>query len=57
VYLYTANNLASTVTGTQLNSNTGALVSIQNTPFPASGTPTSVAIAANGSHPTEVLQP
>jgi 6-phosphogluconolactonase len=57
IYIYTANNLASTVTGAQLNANTGALTPIQNTPFPASGTPTSTAVVANGSHPTEVLQP
>jgi len=57
VYLYTANNLASTVTGEKLNANTGVLAAIQNSPFPASGTPTSVVIVANGSHPTELLFP
>jgi 6-phosphogluconolactonase (cycloisomerase 2 family) len=55
IYLYTANNLGSTVTGEQLNPNTGALSAIQNSPFPASGTPSSVVIVANGSHPTEIL--
>ena len=55
IYLYTANNLGSTVTGEQLNPNTGALTAIQNSPFPASGTPSSVVIVANGSHPTEIL--
>jgi 6-phosphogluconolactonase (cycloisomerase 2 family) len=55
IYLYTANNLASTVTGEQLNASTGVLSAIQNSPFPASGTPTSVVVVANGSHPTQVL--
>lgn len=55
IYLYTANNLGSTVTGEQLNASTGILSAIQNSPFPASGTPTSVTIVANGSHPTQVL--
>jgi 6-phosphogluconolactonase len=57
IYLYTANNLASTVTGEKLNANTGVLAAIQNSPFPASGTPTSVVFVANGSHPTELLYP
>jgi 6-phosphogluconolactonase len=57
VYLYTANNLASTVSGQVLSANTGVLSGIQNTPFPASGNPTSVVMVANGSHPTELLQP
>jgi len=55
IYVYTANNLGSTVTGEQLNPSTGVLAAIQNSPFPASGNPTSVTIVANGSHPTEVL--
>ena len=55
IYLYTGNNLASTVTGEQLNPSTGVLSAIQNSPFPASGDPTSVVVVANGSHPTEVL--
>jgi 6-phosphogluconolactonase len=40
----------------QLNPSTGALTGIQNTPYPSSGSPTSVVIVANGSHPTEVLE-
>jgi 6-phosphogluconolactonase (cycloisomerase 2 family) len=55
IYLYSANNLGSTVSGEQLNPNTGALTAIQNSPFPASGTPSSVVVVANGSHPTEIL--
>ena len=55
IYVYTANNLANTVTGEQLNASTGVLSAIQNSPFPASGVPTSVTVVANGSHPTEVL--
>jgi 6-phosphogluconolactonase (cycloisomerase 2 family) len=55
IYVYTANRIGNTVTGEQLNASTGALNGIQNTPFPVLGTPTSVAIVANGSHPTQVL--
>ena len=55
IYLYTANQLGSTVSGEKLNANTGVLGGIQNSPFPASASPSSVVIVANGSHPTESL--
>jgi 6-phosphogluconolactonase (cycloisomerase 2 family) len=54
-YLYTANSLASSITGEKLTPETGVLSKIQNSPFPASGTPTAIVAVANGSHPTEVL--
>jgi 6-phosphogluconolactonase len=55
IYLYTANNLASTVSGQKLNPSTGVLAEIQNSPYTASSTPSSVVIVANGSHPTQAL--
>jgi 6-phosphogluconolactonase (cycloisomerase 2 family) len=55
VYLYSANNLASTVSGQKLNPATGVLATIQNSPYTASSTPSSVVIVANGSHPTQHL--
>lgn len=55
IYLYSANNLASTITAEKLNASTGALEATVNSPFPASGVPTSVVIVANGAHPTESL--
>jgi 6-phosphogluconolactonase (cycloisomerase 2 family) len=55
IYLYTANNLASTVSGQKLNPSTGVLTEIQNSPYTASSTPSSVVIVANGSHPTQAL--
>jgi 6-phosphogluconolactonase len=57
VYMYTANNLANTLTGEKLNASTGALTQIQNSPYPAQGTPSSVVTVANGSHPTQALFP
>jgi 6-phosphogluconolactonase (cycloisomerase 2 family) len=57
IYLYTANFQESSVSGERLNPSTGVLTGIQNTPFPSNASPTSVTIVANGSHPTELLQP
>jgi len=55
IYLYTANSQGASVTAEQLNASTGVLTTVQNSPFPASGDPTSVVIVANGSHPTQKL--
>jgi 6-phosphogluconolactonase (cycloisomerase 2 family) len=57
VYLYTSNSLASDVTALQLNANNGGLTQIQNTPFPTSGLPTCGVAVANGSHPTQLINP
>ncbi len=56
IYLYTSNFLDNTVTGLQLNSSTGTLVQIRNTPFPATGAPSCAAAIANGSHSTQLIQ-
>jgi 6-phosphogluconolactonase len=57
VYLYTSNTLASDVTALQLNANNGGLTQVQNTPFPTSGLPTCAVAVANGSHPTQLINP
>jgi 6-phosphogluconolactonase len=57
IYLFVANNLDGTVSGQQLDPHTGVLKGVENTPFPASGLPTSVAAVANGSHATQIVQP
>lgn len=57
IYLYTSNNLDNTTTGLKLDSHNGTLQNVQNTPFPAAGTPTCVVAVANGSHATQVVNP
>jgi 6-phosphogluconolactonase len=57
IYLYTSNNLPSDVSALQLNPNNGGLKQVQNTPFPTSGLPTAVLSVANGSHPTQLINP
>jgi 6-phosphogluconolactonase (cycloisomerase 2 family) len=55
VYLYSANNLASTVSALKLDPHNGGLSQVQNTPFPSSGLPTCAVAVANGSHPTQII--
>jgi len=55
IYVYTANNLASTVSALQLDPHNGGLKQVQNTPFPAGGLPTCAVSVANGSHPTQII--
>jgi 6-phosphogluconolactonase len=57
IYLYTSNQLGSDVTALQLSPNTGGLQQVQNTPFPTSGLPTCAVAVANGSHPTQLINP
>lgn len=57
IYLYTSNSLDNTTTGLKLDSHNGTLANVQNTPFPAAGTPTCIVAVANGSHATQVVNP
>jgi 6-phosphogluconolactonase len=57
IYLYTSNNIGADVTGLQLSPNTGGLQQVQNTPFPTNGLPTCAVAVANGSHPTQLINP
>jgi 6-phosphogluconolactonase len=59
-FLYTSNFIDSTgaITGTKLNSNTGALVPLQNSPYNTqTGDTTCVASVASGSHAVQLVQP
>jgi 6-phosphogluconolactonase (cycloisomerase 2 family) len=55
IYLYSANNLASTASALKLDPHNGGLSQVQNTPFPTSGLPTCAVAVANGSHPTQII--
>ncbi len=55
IYVYTANNLAGTVSALQLDPHNGGLKQVQNTPFPAGGLPTCAVSVANGSHPSQII--
>jgi 6-phosphogluconolactonase (cycloisomerase 2 family) len=57
IYMYSANNLDNTTSGLKLDAHNGTLQNVQNTPFPAAGTPTCVVAVANGSHATQVVNP
>jgi 6-phosphogluconolactonase (cycloisomerase 2 family) len=57
IYVYTSNNLDSSVSGMQLDPHNGGLKQVQNTPFPSSGLPTCVTTVPNGSHPTQIINP
>jgi DNA-binding beta-propeller fold protein YncE len=56
-FLYTSNSLDNTVTGEQLNPNTGGLQGVQNSPFNSSAQPTCLTVVPNGPHATEVFTP
>jgi 6-phosphogluconolactonase (cycloisomerase 2 family) len=57
IYLYTSNSADGTVSGMQLDPHNGGLATIQNSPFPGSGSPSCVAAAPNGQHATQIVQP
>jgi 6-phosphogluconolactonase (cycloisomerase 2 family) len=57
VDVYVSNSLDNTITGYQLNPSAGGLTIVQNSPFPASGKPSCVAIVPNGSHASQIIQP
>ena len=57
IYMYSSNRLDDTTSGLKLDSHNGSLQNIQNTPYPAPGTPTCVVAVANGSHATQVVNP
>jgi 6-phosphogluconolactonase len=50
IYLYTSNFFDNSISGEQINPNTGALSAIPNTPFPTSNQPSCATSVANGSH-------
>ncbi|HTX76586.1 MAG TPA: beta-propeller fold lactonase family protein [Terracidiphilus sp.] len=56
-FVYTANYLGDSISGFQLNPNTGALKSSQATPYPAQSHPTAIAIVPHGNHSLESTAP
>ena len=56
-FLYTSDSLDNTVTGERLSPNTGGLLGVQNSPFPASGQPTCLTVVPNGAHASQIITP
>jgi 6-phosphogluconolactonase len=56
-FVYTANQLGNSISGFQLNPNTGALSPTLNTPYPSGASPTAVITVPHGSHSTESVTP
>lgn len=56
-FVYTSDFTGDYVTGAQLNPNTGALTGVQDSPFPASGSPTCVTAVPHGNHSTQFVSP
>lgn len=56
-FVYTANKLGDSISGFQLNPNTGALSPTLNTPYPSSAAPTAVITVPHGSHSTQSVTP
>lgn len=56
-FVYTANQLGNSVSGFQLNPNTGNLSGTQSTPYPSSANPTAIASVPHGSHSTQSVTP
>jgi 6-phosphogluconolactonase len=52
-FVYTANFLGSSVSGFQLNPNTGTLTITQSAPYPSSASPNAVITVPHGSHSVE----
>jgi 6-phosphogluconolactonase len=56
-FVYTANHLGNSVSGFELNPNTGNLSTTQSTPYPASDNPTAIVTVPHGSHSLESVTP
>ena len=54
IYLYVSNFLSGTVSGFQLNSTTGVLSKIRNSPYGTSAAPSCAAAIANATHPSAI---
>lgn len=57
IYLFTSNNIASTVTAEKMDPHNGGLTGVQNNPFPSAGLPTCAVTVPNGSHATQIINP
>ena len=56
-FVYTANFLGNSISGFQLNPDTGALKPSQATPYPAQSHPTALVIVPHGNHSLETTSP
>lgn len=56
-FVYTANHLGDSVSGFQINPNTGTLTPTENTPYPSGASPTAIITVPHGSHSTESVTP
>jgi 6-phosphogluconolactonase len=56
-FVYTANFLDNSLTGFQLNPNTGSLSPAQNGPYPSIGQPSALASIPHGNHSIQIDQP
>ncbi|MGC2638714.1 MAG: beta-propeller fold lactonase family protein [Acidobacteriaceae bacterium] len=54
-YVYTSDFTGAYITGANLNPNTGALSGVQDSPFPANGSPTCVTAVPHGNHATQFV--
>jgi 6-phosphogluconolactonase len=54
-FVYASDFTSAYITGAQLNPNTGALSTVQDSPFPANGSPTCVAAVPHGNHATQFV--
>jgi 6-phosphogluconolactonase len=56
-FIYTANYLGNSVSGFQINPNTGALTYTQATPYPTGANPTALVAVPHGNHAVQVVTP
>ncbi|HEY4354582.1 MAG TPA: beta-propeller fold lactonase family protein [Acidobacteriaceae bacterium] len=57
IYVFTSNSIDGSVSGLQMNANTGQLSAVPNTPFPTGQLPSCVTAVANGSHTQSIVNP
>ena len=56
-FVYTANHLGDSVSGFEMNTDTGAISPTQATPYPAGASPTALASVPHGNHALQVTTP
>lgn len=56
-FIYTANYLGNSISGFQINPNSGALTATQATPYPTGDRPTALAIVPHGNHSIQSVTP
>jgi 6-phosphogluconolactonase len=56
-FIYTANHLGDSISGFELNTNTGALAPTQAAPYPAGASPTAIASVPHGNHAVQTTTP